>query len=354
MADEALPSAPQRPGEGAPADLKQALAQAYIEMVQLHRAGDAARARAVGARVQAELGGLLESKYREARAHAAAGRRAPALWAYAEALELHRLNLARLALPVSIAACYEGLRALYQAEGQATGVAAAARLAARNGASFYAHPHACQIPVLGGLYELMFGERADGTFVEVGAYDGETYSNTSTLADLGWRGLYLEPVPGSCARCRQRHARNPKVSVIECAIGAADGTATIWQHGPCSTMSEAEHALNLREGMILDPEVRRIEVAVRRLDGVLAEAAIAPGFELLVVDVDGAEEAVFAGFDLQRWRPRYLLIELVEDSPHFADSPDLIAAARRVREHIAGHGYHEIYRDVANTIFATQ
>lgn len=342
---------PGRPVPGIPAGLHGALAHAYLEMVRLHRAGDTAQALAIGGAVQAQLSGLVERTYREAVAHAAAGRAIQAFWGFAETLELHRLNLANLALPVPVAACYEGLRGFYQTTHQALGIAAAGRLAMRGGKSFYAQPRACQLPVLGGLYEILFGERTDGTFVEVGAYDGETYSNTSCLADLGWRGVYIEPVPSSCARCRERHAANPRVSVIECAIGAEDGTATLWQNGPCSTLSDDEHALNVREGVILEPAIQRIDVSLRRLDGVLAEAGIAPGFELLVVDVDGAEEAVFAGLDLARWRPRFLLVELVEESPHFAGAAGLIAAARRVREHIARQGYGEIYRDFANTIF---
>jgi hypothetical protein len=116
-------------------------------------------------------------------------------------------------------------------------------------------------------------------------------------------------------------------------------------------MSDEEHALNMREGRILQPDVQRIEVPLRRLDGVLEEAGLLPGFELLVVDVDGWEEAVFAGIDLARWRPRFLLVELIEDSPHFAGQDTLIDAARRVRRHIERAGYGEIYRDDANTIF---
>jgi hypothetical protein len=42
-------------------------------------------------------------------------------------------------------------------------------------------------------------------FVEIAAFDGETVSNTSFLADL-WlaRDLYIEPVPGYAAACSQR------------------------------------------------------------------------------------------------------------------------------------------------------
>jgi FkbM family methyltransferase len=328
--------------------LNAALSQAYIEMVRLYRAGDLAGAQVIGARVQAELGGLVEGAYRAAVAHAAAGRPLDAMTDFVQAIELHRTNIANLELPVGLSACYGALSELYETMRQPLGAAAAARLGARSGKSFYAQPRGCQLPVLGGLYELMFGERADGSFVEVGAYDGETYGNTACLADLGWRGLYIEPAPDACERCRQRHAGNPKIGVVQCAIGAEEGTAALWQNGPCSTLSDEEHAMNLDQGTILEAAPQRIDVPLRRLDSVLAEAGLTPGFDLLVVDVDGSEEAVFAGFDMVRWQPRFLLIELIEDSPSFAGQTALIAGARHVRELIARHGYV----DVINTIFA--
>jgi len=343
------PGTPSQPAPGA--GLHAALSQAYIEMVRLYRAGDHAGAQAIRDMVQAELGGLIERAYRGAVAHAAAGRATEAFSDFVQAIELHRTNIANLALPVGLSACFGGLSELYEATGQPLAAAAAARLGARGGKSFYAQPRSCQLPVLGGLYELMFGERVDGSFVEVGAYDGETYGNTACLADLGWRGLYIEPVPAACERCRARHAGNQAVSVVQCAIGAEEGTATLWQNGPCSTLSDDEHAMNLDQGTILEPEPHRIDVPLRRLDTVLTEAGFAPGFDLLVIDVDGSEEAVFAGFDLDRWHPRFLLVELIEDTPNFAGQTALIAIARRVRELIARNGYKEIYRDVTNTMF---
>src|SRR5471032_2499694 len=66
----------------------------------------------------------------------------------------------------------------------------------------------CQIPGLRRKYgELGLNPRA-GIFVEIGAFDGEAFSNTSFLADQGWRGLYVEPIPEYCRRTRQRHFLN--------------------------------------------------------------------------------------------------------------------------------------------------
>ena len=50
----------------------------------------------------------------------------------------------------------------------------------------------------------------------------------------------------------------------------------------------------------------KIQVASRTLDNILKSEGMLPGFELLVVDVEGAEETVFRGFDLERWEKSQL------------------------------------------------
>lgn len=86
----------------------------------------------------------------------------------------------------------------------------------------YNHPKS-QIPNLDSIYQKyftrFFGIPYQGFFVEVGAYDGESYSNTSGLADSGWNGLYIEPVFEYYNKCLIRH-KNNSVKVINCAIGS--------------------------------------------------------------------------------------------------------------------------------------
>jgi len=59
----------------------------------------------------------------------------------------------------------------------------------------------CQIPRLDEIYLKNFGYKTDGTFVEIGAYDGHSISNTSFLADIGWKGIYVEPVKEYYEKC---------------------------------------------------------------------------------------------------------------------------------------------------------
>jgi hypothetical protein len=61
-----------------------------------------------------------------------------------------------------------------------------------------------------------------GVFVEMGALDGVTYSNTKYLNDAGWAGLLVEASPGNCDAI-QKHRPN---AVVACgaACNVADET----------------------------------------------------------------------------------------------------------------------------------
>lgn len=324
---------------------------AYLVMAQQMKSGDMGGARATLHWIKTQLDQYVPAMLHESRRRCAEGRHDAALECFDLIFEAFRLNLTGLTLPVSKAQCFEQIADLFAALGQPFAEAAARRLAAATGESFYRPSGTCQIHVLPGLYEQLFGERTDGSFVEVGAYDGETFSNTSCLADLGWRGLYLEPIRESFERCQERHRRNPAVQVMNYAIGVEAGSVRFWENGQFSTGSEDEVAVNLANRWLAGAGMMEIEVPQIRLDTALERAGMTPRFDLLVVDVDGMEEQVFAGFDLERWRPRHMIIELIETEPNFIGHESLIAASGRVRETIHRAGYEQLYRDSRNTLF---
>ncbi len=216
---------------------------------------------------------------------------------------------------------------------------------------FYHPPVSCQIPDIGAIYEVIFGTKADGTFVEVGAYDGETYSNTSFLADLGWRGVYIEPVPDYATICRARHARNPSVSVVETAIGSAEGRLSLQVAGPLTT-AHGDHldgyrAQSWAAGLGAVPSV---EVPVRVLADVLTEQGVPPVFDLLVVDVEGAEADVLSGIDLAVWQPTAIILELADRDPALSHIDSVRRNCDRVRALLEPF-YTAAWEDKTNTIF---
>jgi FkbM family methyltransferase len=226
------------------------------------------------------------------------------------------------------------------------------RISPRPGAtdSYYKVSETCQIRELTTLYELFFGQRSNGFFVEVGAFDGESFSNSSCLADRGWAGLMFEPVPAFAQQCRRRHATNADVHVVEVAVGADDGEMALYVADALTTadaeLLEVYRSIDWARAALAD--VVEICVQRRRLDDLLTEHNAEPAFDLLVIDVEGGEQAVFDGFDLSRWRPTMLIVELSDTHPDLQPTalPD-----RRLAVWIADQGYCVVYRDQINAVF---
>lgn len=326
------------------------LAAAYVELVALQGRGALEEARALHHRIAHEIRTAISTSWAEGQRRLALGDHHGALSSFESVLHVQRQDLLSTDHKTVRTACFVEIARVLTAMGQPIAATAAAAIAAQDGGGFYQPAASCQIPVLGGLYSILFGDRPDGSFVDVGAYDGESFSNTSCLADLGWRGLMIEPVEASFAKCRERHAANARVALLNCAIGPTDGVIRFWENAAFSTGSAAEMAVN-RINDWTHATTREVTVRQRRLDEVLTEAGIGPGFDLLSIDVDGMEEQVFESFALAHWRPRCLIVELIDENPGFVGHDQLIQASSRVRALIERHGYETVYRDRANTVF---
>lgn len=216
--------------------------------------------------------------------------------------------------------------------------------------NIYHPPASCQIPDLAAKYEQLLGLRTLGTFVEVGAYDGESFSNTCFLADLGWRGLYVEPVSAYALACSLRHANN-NVRVAPCAVGADTGPIELHIGGTLTTTSarqvEIYEQLPWAKGNHygLTSIVHQV-----RLDFLLDAMSVPKEFDLLVVDVEGTETEVFAGLN-ESWRPKVMIVEIEDEHSDLAKFEDVKARAEELRKTIERRGYREFWRDPINTIF---
>lgn len=215
---------------------------------------------------------------------------------------------------------------------------------------FFKQEKSCQIPNLGFIYEEIFGQLTTGHVVEVGAYDGIFLSNSSCLIEQGWRGLLVEPVDHLAEACRQRYKSNENVKILQIAVGAGQGYADLFYMDTMSSMSQelkAEYETkdwaqrSLRES-------RTIRVDVDSLDNILEGENTPPSFEVLIVDVEGMETAVFAGLTLDRWKPKMLIVELADFHPDLKTNR---AESFQLAEDITKQGYRVIYKDHINTIF---
>jgi FkbM family methyltransferase len=186
----------------------------------------------------------------------------------------------------------------------------------RLGSLRYSRPALFELDV---MLERHLPERG-GTFVEAGAHDGYTQSNTYYLErHRGWSGVLVEPIP-SLARKAARH--RPRSRVLNCALVADE------QDGPTVTMRFDDLMSTIAGSAAERPEARggraltgrrsyAVDVPAQTLNAVLAEIE-GRQVDLLCLDLEGLELEVLRGLDLDRHAPRYLLVEMLD---HDAQRP---------------------------------
>jgi FkbM family methyltransferase len=158
-----------------------------------------------------------------------------------------------------------------------------------------------------------------GFFVEAGANDGYLQSNTYYLEKFkNWKGILIEPIPELYELCL---LERPQARVFNCALvpeGHPESTVRMTYAGLMSLVTgaqgsnEADRAHAEAGTMLGWDRNYEVEVPARTLSAILDQAA-APDIDLLSLDVEGYEPEALAGLNLDRWAPRYLLIEAVDE-----------------------------------------
>lgn len=146
-----------------------------------------------------------------------------------------------------------------------------------------------------------------GFFVDVGAYHPTQYSNTFWFYQRGWRGINIDPTPGTGELFRRRR---PRDITLEVAISEASNEVTLYSWGSpfvVNTLSR-EHALQWEERLGHPPA--SVVVRSRRLDSVLDEH-VPPGTKIsfMNVDCENHDLEVIRSGDWTRYRPELVLVE---------------------------------------------
>lgn len=201
-------------------------------------------------------------------------------------------------------------------------------------------PSTCQIEGWGNIINGFFGDEP-GVFVDVGAYDGVTYSNTWPLAVNGWKGLCVEANQDLYGRCVGNHNKHPNVTTVWAAVGKEDDVLTMFTDGRELFTMDVTLADTLGAFIAIG------EVTTVSLDSLLLRYDIQQGFDLLSIDVEGMELNVLENFSIHYYYPRMIIVETHEK--HYLDT--LRRHSESINSIITKGNYVKIYSDTINSIF---
>lgn len=173
-----------------------------------------------------------------------------------------------------------------------------------------------------------------GCYIDIGASEPRECSNTWNLYRHGWRGLLIEPLPWRTpALCLQR----PGDVILPAAIMDYDGYVRLRVAGSCSS---ALSSWAIQEwGQILAP-CFTLKTALLAYPSMYAA-------DLVSVDVEGAEQFVFAGWPWDELKPAVICVEHVEYNPNQVGA-DL---SGQWVHYLTDHGYVEHARTRFNIIY---
>ncbi|WP_293856363.1 FkbM family methyltransferase [uncultured Alsobacter sp.] len=190
---------------------------------------------------------------------------------------------------------------------------------------------------------LAFGGRAEGVYVDIGG--GHPVADNVTYAAYlqGWRGVVVEPQASLAAL----HARlRPRDTVLQCVVGRRDGEAAFHAierfHGLSSIVEDHARSAGERFGAgLVTTTVPMLTLAS------LARDHCPGGFDVLKIDVEGAEGEVLAGNDWSRVRPTLIVAEAIApgtNEPAWEGwEPDLLA-----------QGYDFVFFDKLNRFYVAR
>ncbi|MDO9547943.1 MAG: FkbM family methyltransferase [Candidatus Marinimicrobia bacterium] len=174
------------------------------------------------------------------------------------------------------------------------------------------------------IIERLFPDKKNGTFVDVGAYDGITFSNTYFLEQKGWTGLAVEPTPS----VYERLVKNRQCITINGCVAQQSGkkrfrviTGDAQMLNGLVDEYDARHIKRIKKELdSYGGEYKDIEINCYNFNELLESHGI-DKVDYLNIDAEGAEYQILKSIDYDRIQ---ILVIGVENNYHDYRIPKLL------------------------------
>lgn len=190
----------------------------------------------------------------------------------------------------------------------------------------------------------IFESKRKGTYVDVGAHHPKRFSNTYLFYRKGWSGINIDAMPGSMRLFRKWRPRDTN---LELGVSEKRGALDYFMFNEPALNGFSKSLSDQRSDSLENPyHVKKvIKVEVFPLKEILDLHLSRFGGEIdfLTIDVEGLDHEVLKSNDWFKYRPKYVLIEVLESSLH--------EVAKSETGKIMNSAGYEIYAKSLNTVF---
>lgn len=188
----------------------------------------------------------------------------------------------------------------------------------------------------------IFEQKPHGFYVDVGAHHPMRFSNTYLFYRRGWRGINIDAMPGSMVTFNKKRPRDIN---LEVGIGLEDKEVDYYIFNEPALNGFSKEISCARDQATSIYHIEKVvKLAVRPLSSVL-EGHLPTGqtIDFMSIDVEGLDLEVLQSNDWDRYRPQFVLVEILESSLHEIEGS-------RIGSLMTGAGY-AIYAKCMNTVF---
>lgn len=190
----------------------------------------------------------------------------------------------------------------------------------------YPQPHAPYYSQCGQdifLHEHVFFNKSNGVFIDIGAHDGISFSNTYFFEkELNWHGICFEPNPDVFSALK----KNRRSFCYDMCVADYDGTSNFLKIiGAPEMLSGLVDKYDSRHLARVDLEINRdsgikeiIPIRVCKLNTILEKHGICE-VDLLCIDTEGSELDILKGIDYDAVRISVILVENNFRESHIKD-----------------------------------
>ena len=158
-----------------------------------------------------------------------------------------------------------------------------------------------------------FGKDFKGLFLDIGANDGITLSNTRLLIESGWNGFLVEPSPKAYSKILINVKGYEKNAIaFNCAIGNENGKATLYESNSHLSKNDISLLSSLKESETIrwkNQKFEPIEVDVLTFDSFLELLVDCIIFDFISIDAEGLDLDILKQINLTDLNVKCLCIE---------------------------------------------
>ncbi len=175
-----------------------------------------------------------------------------------------------------------------------------------------------------------------GCFLDIGANDGRTFSNTYALALLGWKGVCVDASPVAFASLSETYKRNLDIELVQAAITAQNRKFSF--HQASDTLVSSLDSAQPERWKAYDFTWDVVEVEGMTFPALL-ESCDLKQFDMISIDAEGHDYEILRQMELDALGCKLICVEYGTDEA-------------KIAAHCQAFGMKLIHRNGENVIYS--